>query len=114
MKVIATMDNNWLDLTDGQPVEFYRVSDEAVDELFDKDDVETVVCGETPLVSVRVDGGQLEIQLSKAVSEISPPTRRLGPPVFLSTSHGGPTSEQRRPSGVQVLWVWRSASPAQP
>ena len=41
MKVIATMDNNWLDLTDGQPVEFYRVSDGAIDELFEVDDVET-------------------------------------------------------------------------
>ena len=69
MRIIAAMGNDWLELTDGQPVEFYRVSDEAIDELFEVDDVETVVCGEIPLVSVRVDGGQLEIQLSKAISE---------------------------------------------
>ena len=63
------MGNDWLELTDGQPVEFYRVSDEAIDELFEVDDVESVVNGETPIVTVRAEGSQLEVQISKTVSE---------------------------------------------
>ena len=69
MRIIAAMGNEWLELTDGQPVEFYRVSDEAIDELFEKDDVASVVRGETPIVTVRSEGSQLEVQLSKTVSE---------------------------------------------
>ena len=69
VRIIAAMGNDWLDLTDGQPVEFYRVSDEAIDVLFEADDVETVVSGETPVVSVRAEGSRIELQFSKAVSE---------------------------------------------
>ena len=68
MKVISKMGRDWFDVTGGVPVELHEISDEGFDELFDRGDVESVVEGNTPELSVKAVRTELNVPPSGSVS----------------------------------------------